>query len=171
MLMALVTWMMMKLGLAPSPEDFARMAREFRERGHHVTLDFGKQTTGVTRWTSDDWQSRPCVGLGYEYYVDRRFHGVGFEVLAQSVGPIFKPDRDVNAFFLGGGLAYYPHRSVRLFTQAGAEIGVNGSAQTVGRLGIGYRFLFFKLGMQPFFYVQQTSTNRAGWSLAFRFEY
>ena len=171
MLMALVTWLMMKMGLAPSPEDFARMDRGFRLRGHHVTLDFGKQSTGATRSTTENWQSRPSVGLGYEYYVDRRFHAVGFEVLGQSLGPIFRPDRNVNAFFVGGGLAYYPHRSVRVFTQGGAEIGLNGDAVAVGRVGVGYRFMFFKLGMQPFFYLQQNSANRGGWGLAFRFEY
>jgi hypothetical protein len=169
--MALITWILMKAGVAPSAEDFARMDRAFRERGHHVTLDFGTNTRGWTRWTDDNWLKRATVGLGYDYYIDRRYHGVGFEVIGQSLGKILKPDHEINAFFLGGGLGYYPIRSVRVFTQAGAEIGLNGQTEVVGRAGMGYRFMFFKLAMQPYFYVQETSAKRPGWSFQFRFEY
>jgi len=111
------------------------------------------------------------VGLGYDYYVDRRYHGVGFELLVQSLGPVLRPDNGPNSFFLGGGLAYYPVRPLRLFIQTGTELHLNGNAEVVGRVGMGFRFMFFQLGMQPFFYVQQTSAGQPGWAMAFRFEY
>lgn len=172
MVMAFITWILMKMGMAPSPEDFIRMAREFRERGHHLTLDFGSQRYGWTRWDEDgEWTKRFIVGLGYDYYVDRRYHGVGFELLAQSLGPVLRPKTDHNYFFLGGGLAYYPVRPFRLFLQTGTEIGAHGHAEVVGRVGAGFRFMFFKVGMQPFFYVQQSSSGQPGWAMAFRFEY
>jgi hypothetical protein len=172
MIMALITLLLMKLGIAPSVDDFARMDREFRERGHHVTLDFGgSRVGGWTRWTDDDWRKDALIGLGYEYYIDRRYHGVGFEVFGQSLGKVFRPDREINSFVVGGGLNYYPVRGLRLFTQAGAQIGLNGDVQTIGRAGLGFRFMFFNVGMQPFFYMQQTSKGNEGYTLAFRFEY
>jgi hypothetical protein len=171
MVMAFITWILMKLGMAPSPEDFLIMARDFRERGHHLTLDFGGQRVGWTRWSDDNWAKLSMVGLGYDYYVDRRYHGVGFELLVQSLGPVLRPDKGPNSFFLGGGLAYYPVRPLRVFMQAGPELHLNGEAELVGRLGMGFRFMFFKLGMQPFFYVQHNSAGQHGWAMAFRFEY
>jgi hypothetical protein len=169
--MAFITWMLMKMGVAPSAEDVLRMAREFRERGHHVTLDFGGQRDGWTRWSDEEWAKLSMVGLGYDYYVDRRYHGVGFEALVQSLGPILRPDKGPNSFFVGGGLAYYPVRPFRLFMQSGAEMHLNGNTDLVARFGAGFRFMFFKVGMQPFFYVQQSTTGRPGWAMAFRFEY
>lgn len=171
MLMAFIMWIMMKMGIQPSAEDFRRMDREFRERSHHLTIDFGGTRIGWTRWTDDNWSKQMTVGLGYEYLIDRRFHGVGFEVLTQSIGSVLKKDGDTNAFFVGGGLAYYPVRGVRLFMQGGEQIDVHGDYATVGRVGAGYRFLFFKVGMQPFFFVQQNSKGQPGWAINFRFEY
>ena len=171
MLMSFIMWVLGLFGVAPSEEDFARFEREFRERGHHLTVDFGGQRFGGTRWTDDDFEKVPAVAIGYEYLVDRRYHGVGFEVLVQSLGSIIKPDRDENAFFVGGGLAYYPIRNLRLFTQAGAQIGTNGDTEGVGRVGLGYRFMFFKMGMQPFGYVQTSTEGQFGWAINFRFEY
>lgn len=171
MLMAFIMWIMMKMGIQPSAEDFLRMDREFRERSHHLTIDFGGTRIGWTRWTDDNWSKQMTVGLGYEYLIDRRFHGVGFEVLTQSQGSVLKQDHDTNSFFVGGGLAYYPVRGVRLFMQAGEQIDVHGNFATVGRVGAGYRFLFFKVGMQPFFFVQQNSKGQPGWAINFRFEY
>jgi len=169
--MAFSLWLMGLMGVAPSEEDMLRSREEFRNRGHHLTHDFGGQRTGTTRWSDSNWLKRASVGLGYEYLVDREHHGVGLEVLAQSLGPIFRPDRDVNAFFVGGGLAYYPVRPLRLFMQAGPEIGVNGDTLGVGRIGLGYRMMFFRLGMQPFAYVQTSTTGQFSWSIQFRFEY
>jgi hypothetical protein len=173
MVMALITWILMKMGMAPGPEDFLRMAREFRERGHHLTIDFGGQRDGWTRWGDDEetWIKHAIVGLGYDYYVDRRYHGVGFEALVQSLGPILRPDHGPNAIFVGGGVAYYPVRPFRLFMQAGPQIHFNGEVDVAGRVGAGFRFMFFKLGMQPYFYVQQTTKGQHGFALGFRFEY
>jgi hypothetical protein len=170
--MAFVTWLLMKMGMAPSLEDFQRMDREFRERGHHLTVDFGKQHVGWTRWSGDpNFQSLALVGLGYEYLVDRKYHGVGFEFQTESHGPVLRPSTGPNSFYLGSGLAYYPIRNVRLFMQGGSEIDMHGDSMAVGRFGAGFRFMFFKLGMQPYFYLQQTTTNQHGWAINFRFEY
>jgi hypothetical protein len=171
MLMAFVTWIMMRLGVAPNAEDFTRMDREFRERGHHMILDFGGQRIGSTRWTDDDFRKQPLIGVGYEYYIDRRFNAVGFEALAQSQGRILRDGDGRNSFFVGGGFNYYPFRGLRLLMQAGSSIDTKGDAVAVGRVGIGVRFMFFKVGMQPYFYLQQTSSNQPGWAINFRFQY
>lgn len=172
MLMAFMMWFLGVLGVAPTEADFQRFDRDFRERGHHVTVDFGGQRFGTTRWTDDDFEKRTVIGLGYEYLIDRRYNGVGFEVLTQSIGSILKNGNSDNSFFIGGGIAYYPIRHVRIFTHGGAEIALDGGAtQGVGRLGLGYRFMFFQLGMQPYAYVQTTTRGDFGWSIGFRFEY
>ena len=169
--MAFITWIMMKAGLAPNADDFARMEREFRERGHHAVLDFGSHKVGWTRWTDDEWRKLFAVGIGYEYLLDRRVHGVGFEALTQSLGQIVRNTDGRNQFYLGGGVNYYPIRGVRLLTQAGVTIDTKGDTQVQGRVGAGFRFMFFKVGMQPYFYVYQTSANQPGWAINFRFEY
>lgn len=171
MLMAFIMWMLGQFGVAPTEEDFARYDRDFRERGHHVTVDFGSQHVGTTRWTDDDHYKLFTVGLGYEYLVERHYHGVGFEVLFQNQGQVIDVDRDTHTFFVGGGLAYYPIRDLRLFTHVGAQIGLDGDVDGVGRIGIGYHFMFFNMGMQPYFYVQGTTTGQPGWGIFFRFEY
>lgn len=170
MIIALITWMMSKFGVAPTPEDFARYNREFRERGHHLIVDFGGTRHGTFRWIDDDFYKQITVGLGYEYLVDRPYNGVGFEVLGQHIGRVLR-EEEHRTFFIGGGLAYYPIRNLRLFTQAGALIDMHGSTDTVGRAGIGYRIMFFNVGVQPNFYLQQTSSGNAGWQLGARFEY
>jgi len=169
--MAFIMWLLGLMGVAPTPEDFARYDRDFREQGHHVTIDFGGQRVGGTRWTDDNYYKLPAVGIGYEYLIDRRYNGVGFEVLGQYLGKVFHPRHDVDQFFVGAGIAYYPQRHVRLFTQGGAQIGLNGDVTAVGRVGIGYRFMFFRMGMQPYAYVQTTSDGQLGWAINFRFEY
>jgi len=170
--MAFVMWFLGLLGVAPTQEDFVRMDREFRERGHHLVIDFGGQRIGGTRWTDDNFDKLAVIGLGYEYLIDRHYHGVGFEVLGQSLGTLFKNGQTDNYFYIGGGLNYYPIRGVRLFTQGGATISLDGAnVEGVGRLGIGYRFQFFQLGMQPYAYVQTTTNGQFGWLIGFRFQY
>jgi hypothetical protein len=172
MIMAFITWMLMKMGIAPSVDDYIRMGREFRERGHHMVLDVGGTRVGWTRWNDDDnFRKQPTIGLGYEYLIDRRFHGSGFEILAQSQGRLLRDGDGRNSFFIGGGPHYYPIRNLRLFMQAGAQIDTAGHAVTLGRVGLGYRFMFFKCGMQPYVYVQQDSKGQPGWAMNFRFEY
>ena len=171
MIMAFIAWMLMKMGVEPSPEDFARMDREFRERGHHAVLDFGGARNGTIRWSDDNWSKQIAVGVGYEYLADRRYNGVGLEVLGESRGNILRPGGGPHSFFVGGGLNYYPIRSVRLLAQGGTQIDMHGNTEAVGRAGLGFRFMFFSVSMQPYVYVQQTSTNDAGWAIRFRFEY
>ena len=169
--MALTMWLLGLAGVAPTEEDFELYDRAFRERGHHLTLDFGGQRIGGTRWSDPNFEKLPSIGMGYEYLIDRHYHAVGFEALGQSIGSIRKHGRSDNSFFVGGGLSYYPVRNVRLFMQAGPQIPLEGRTVAVGRVGIGYRFMFFKLGMQPFAYAEMRSDGQPGWSIAFRFEY
>jgi hypothetical protein len=169
--MSFTMWFLGVLGVQPTPADLERFEREFRERGHHVTLDFGGQRTGGTRWGDPSWNKRPVIALGYAYMVDRPYNGVAFEVLGQSLGRVLRGGRDDNSFFVGGGLAYYPFRPVRLFIHGGAEIDLDGSTQGVGRVGAGYRFMFFNLGVQPIAYVQTTTQGQFGWQIGIRFEY
>jgi hypothetical protein len=170
MVIALITWLMAKMGVAPSPEDFIRMNREFRERGHHLLIDFGGTRHGSIRWVDDDFYKQITAGLGYEYLVDRPYHGVGLEVLGQHIGRVLRSE-DHRMFFIGAGLAYYPIRNLRLFTQGGGQIDMHGHTEAVGRFGLGYRIMFFKVGVQPNIYFQQTSSDSASWQLGARFEY
>jgi hypothetical protein len=170
-LMAFTMWFLGLLGVAPTELDFQRFDREFRERGHHLTVDFGGQRSGGTRWGDPNWSKRPVIALGYNYMIDRRYNGVAFEVLGQSIGKLLKGGRDDNSFFVGGGLAYFPIRHLRVFLHGGAEIDLSANAQGVGRAGLGYRFMFFNLGMQPYVYFQTTTSGEFGWQLGFRFEY
>lgn len=171
MLMAFTIWLLSKFGIHPTAEDFRRYDQMFRERGHHLTLDFGGHRTGTTRWTDSEFTKRPAIGLGYEYLVDRRYNGVGIEVLAQSLGRFVRDGGAPNSVFLGAGLAYYPIRHLRVFTQAGAEIDFDGNEQGVGRAGLGWRFMFFMTGVQPFFYVETTTNGQFGWAINIRFEF
>jgi hypothetical protein len=54
--------------------------------------------------------------------------------------------------------------------QAGALFDDLGTA-TQGRVGVGYRFLFFMLGIMPFVYVQTTDDGRFSWSIGVRIQY
>ena len=173
MLMAGIIWFLGLLGVAPTAADFDNYDTHFRERGHHMTLDFGGQRIGGTRWTDDDWSKSFTVGLGYEYLVDRRYNGVGFEVLFQSLGRYLDMDGGDNYFFLGGGISWYPIRHLRLFMMSGAYMYPywDQKAEVVGRVGVGFRFMFFMLGMQPYVYAETTSTGQEGWGLMFRFEF
>ena len=171
MLMAFVMWFLGLVGVQPDAEDFARYERDFNERGHHMTLDFGGQRVGGTRWTDDDFEKHPVVGIGYEYVVSRPYNGVGFEVLTQSLGKLFDGSGDDNYFFVGGGLAWYPIWHLRLFTQGGTYIDLDGNTEGVGRAGLGYRFMFFMVGMQPYIYAETTTNGQFGWAINFRFEF
>lgn len=169
--MAFMMWMLGKMGVASTAEDFRRYDRDFRERGHHLTIDFGGTRTGGTRWTDPNYSKATTIGLGYEYLIDRTYNGVGIEFLTQSLGRVIRSGGPENSFFVGGGLAWYPIRHVRTFVQSGAEIDVHGRTLAVGRVGAGYRFMFFKVGMQPYFFLQRRSDGSWGWAINFRFEY
>lgn len=171
MLMALTLWLLGRAGIEPTPDDLARYDRQFRERGHHLVLDFGGHRLGGTRWSDPDFEKGLIMGVGYEYFVDRPYNAVGFELVGQSIGSILENGRADNAFFVGGGLNYYPIRHLRLFMQAGPEIPLEGSTVGVGRVGLGYRFMFFQFGMQPYGYYELRTDGQPAWALAFRFEH
>jgi hypothetical protein len=54
---------------------------------------------------------------------------------------------------------------------AGASIPTKGDVEALGRIGLGYRIMFFAVGVQPLTYVQVTSGGTVSWSLGARFEY
>ena len=87
MLMALVIAIMNSAGVAPSPQDFQNYKLKFRERGHHVHMDFGTTRTPQSGGKAFTW------GIGYEYYIHRKYNGVSFEILGQKLGkqrPLFR---------------------------------------------------------------------------------
>lgn len=158
MLMAAMIALMNAAGVAPTPEDLQNYQLQFRERGHHVHLDFGS-TRGDGKQTT--------IGFGYEYLIDRQFNGVSVEILGQKLGDLFKGDQD---WWVGAGIAWWPVRPVKVFLQAGALFDDLGTA-TQGRVGVGYKFPFFMLAVMPFVYVQTTDDGRFSWSLGVRIQY
>ncbi|MFT3921843.1 MAG: hypothetical protein QM778_04855 [Myxococcales bacterium] len=171
MVMGFLVWFLGMFGVQPTPEDFVRMQRQFSERRHHVTLDFAGQRFDGTRWTGDDFRKVVSYSVGYNYLVDRKYNGVGFEVLGQSVGPLRHPGRKTHEYFLGAGLAWYPIQHLRIFMQAGPRIKQGGHAEALGRIGVGYQIMFFAVAAQPFVYVQTTASGVTSWALGGRIEY
>src|SRR5688572_3683479 len=110
MIMAALVWLLGAMGIAPTPEEVIEMERSFRERGHHFTLDFSGTRFGGTRWTDggDDFEKLVTLGFGYEYLIDRKYNGVGFEAQGQTLGAVLRPKTSRHEYFVGGGLAYYP---------------------------------------------------------------
>lgn len=160
MLMAGLLALLNAMGVAPSPEDMANYKLQFRERGHHIQMDFGS-----TR--SEGGGNALTWGLGYEYIVDRQFNGVSFEVLGQKLGDLLKGPQD---WWIGGGIGWWPIRQVKVFMQAGALFDDLGTAAQA-RVGVGYHFLFFMMGIMPYVYVQTTDDGRFSWSIAVRIQY
>jgi hypothetical protein len=163
MLMALMLALLNAAGVAPTPEDMENYKLKFRDRGHHIHMDFGS-----TRPGGEGREGKAFTwGLGYEYYIDRQFNAVSFEVLGQKLGDLFKGPQD---WWVGGGIGWWPVRNLKIFMQAGALFDDLGTA-TQGRVGVGYRFLFFMLGIMPFVYVQTTDDGRFSWSIGVRIQY
>jgi hypothetical protein len=78
---------------------------------HHVHMDFSGTREEVG-------QKNITIGLGYEYHIDRQFNGVSVEVLGQKIGRLlFQGPQD---WWVGGGMGWWPVRSVKVFMQAGA---------------------------------------------------
>ena len=171
MVVALFAWLLGLFGVAPTKEDFARYEREFRERNHHVFVEFAGTRYHGTRWTDDDFYKEPAIGLGYDYLVDRKYNGVGFELYGQSLGKVFNAREHSHNFNIVGGFDYYPIRDLRLFSHGGVNIDDKGHARALGRAGIGYRIMFFNIGMQPFVYMQSTSDGTTTWTLGARIEF
>lgn len=171
MIMAFIIWVLGKAGVEATPERFMAWDRSFRERGHHLIIDFGATRFDGTRWTGDNFEKLITIGLGYEYLIDRKYNGVGFEVLGQVLGPVFRPNRQRHEYFVGGGIDYYPISPLRVFMQAGANILDTGHTEALGRVGLGWRIMFFNVGVQPHAYVQANTAGIWSWAIAARFEY
>ena len=161
MLMALMLAILNSAGVAPTPADLQNYKLKFRERGHHIHMDFGSTRTPQEGGKALTW------GLGYEYYIDRQFNAVSFEVLGQKLGKLFKGPQD---WWVGGGIGWWPIRDLKIFMQAGALFDDLGTAAQ-GRVGAGYRFLFFMVGVMPYIYVQTTDDSRFSWGIGVRIQY
>lgn len=161
MLMALMLVLLNAAGVAPTPAELQNYKLKFRERGHHVHMDWGSTRTPGTGAKALTW------GAGYEYYIDRKFNGVSVEVLGQKLGDLFKGPQD---WWVGGGIAWWPIRTVKVFTQAGALFDDLGTA-TQARVGVGYKLMFFMLAVMPYIYVQTTDDGRFSWSIGVRVQY
>ena len=160
MLMALIALMLQQFGIEASEEDFQRYEQEFRDRGHHVSVDFHS--------TRGEGEKRFTPGVSYEYLVDREHHGYSFEVEGQMLGKLLEThDKD---WFLGAGAGYYPIRPVKLFAMGGSQW-TDGDAAPAGRVGIGYRFMFFNVGVMPNAYYQATTEGQHTWAIGARLQY
>ncbi len=150
MLTALVVMLMNAAGVAPSPQQMQNYQLEYRERMHHVFMDFSSTRNSFR-------EKNITIGLGYEYRIDRQFNGVSFEVLGQKLGSLlFQGPQD---WWIGGGLAWWPIRKVKVFMQAGAFFDEAGVA-TQGRVGVGYNLRLFMIAVMPYVYVQTTDRPR-----------
>ncbi len=160
MLMALIALILQQFGIESTPEDHLRYQQEFNNRGHHIGVDFN-----TTRGEGD---KRFTPGLSYEYLVDREHHGYSFEIQGQMLGDVLQvDDKD---WFVGAGAAYYPIRHVKLFGVAGSQWW-DGEAAFAGRAGVGYRFMFFNVGIMPNAYYQGTTDGIHTWSIGARLQY
>lgn len=159
MLTALIVVLMNAMGVAPTPQQLQNYQLASRERGHHVHIDFGS-----TREPGKD----TTIGLGYEYHIDHQFNGVSVEVLGQKLGKMLgQGEQD---WWVGGGIGWWPTRSLKVFMQAGALFDDLGTAAQ-GRVGLGYAIPLFMLRVMPYGYVQTTDDGRFSWSIAARIQY
>ncbi len=149
MLSALIVAILNASGAGPTPEQVQDYQFAYRERMHHANLDFSS-TRNAFR------QKNITIGLGYEYHVDRQFNGISFEVLGQKIGRLLF--RGPQYWWVGGGIGWWPIRTVKVFMQAGALFDEGGTA-TQGRVGVGYNLRLFMIGIMPYVYVQTTDRN------------
>jgi|GEM_PF-1722262 len=147
MLTALIVMLMNAAGVAPTPAQLQKYELDYRERMHHVYMDFSG-----TR--SSPGPKNITIGLGYEYHIDRQFNGISVEVLGQKLGRLlFKGPQD---WWVGGGIGWWPVRKVKVFAQAGALFDQFGTT-TQGRVGVGYNLRLFMIAIMPYVYVQTTA--------------
>jgi hypothetical protein len=161
MIMALILVLLNSMGVAPTPEELQNYKLKFRDRGHHVHMDFGSTRDPNVDGKALTW------GVGYEYYIDRKFNGISVEVLGQKIGDLFKGPQD---WWVGGGIGWWPVRDLKVFMQAGALFDDLGTAAQA-RVGVGYRLTFFMVAAMPFVYVQTTDDGRFSWSIGIRLQY
>jgi hypothetical protein len=161
MLMAGLLTLLNAMGASPTPQKLEAYKLDYRERMHHVHMDFA--STRI-----DGRNKNITIGLGYEYHIDRQFNGVSVEVLGQKIGKLlFQGDQ---GWWVGGGIGWWPIRHVKVFMQAGALFDGNGTA-VQGRVGVGYNLSFFMLAVMPYLYVQTTDDGQFSWSLGARVQY
>lgn len=152
MLSALMAMLLNASGAAPNPQALQKYELDYRERMHHVHMDFSGTRSAFR-------QKNITIGLGYEYHVDRQFNGVSVEVLGQKIGRLlFKGPQD---WWVGAGVGWWPIRHVKIFLQAGALFDEIGTA-AMGRVGVGYNLRIFMIAVMPYFYVQTTDAARGG---------
>jgi hypothetical protein len=161
MLTALILVLLNNAGVAPSAQDLQNYKLKFRDRGHHIHMDFGSTRSPDMDGKAFTW------GAGYEYYIDHKFNGISVEVLGQKLGKLFKGPQD---WWVGGGIGWWPVRDLKVFMQAGALFDDLGTA-VQARVGVGYRLTFFMVAAMPFVYVQTTDDGRFSWSIGIRLQY
>lgn len=159
MIMAAVIWFLGLLGVAPSEQAMEAMVDDYRLRGHHLTFTFNG-------FRGDQERKPGWMGLGYEYYADRRYHAVSFEVFGLVLGRPFQEDEH---YWVAGGIGYYPVRAIKIFVQAGPLFQVNNTDVLLhGRVGLGYDFEFFVTSVMPFVTIGATNTGEFIWSIGAR---
>jgi hypothetical protein len=170
MLTALIVMLMNAAGVAPTPAQMQKYQLDYRERMHHVHIDFSSTRTGIK-------QKSITIGLGYEYHIDRQFNGVSLEVLGQKIGKL--RFQDTQGWWVGGGIGWWPIRTVKVFMQAGALFDDLGVA-TQGRVGVGYNLRLFMIAVMPYVYFQTTDGARSAdatplrgftWAIGARIQY
>lgn len=169
MLTALIVALMNAAGVAPTPAQLQRYELDYRERMHHVHIDFSSTRTGIGK-------KNITIGLGYEYHIDRQFNGVSVEILGQKLGRLlFQGPQN---WWVGGGIGWWPVRKVKVFMQVGALFDDLGTA-TQGRVGVGYNLRLFMIAIMPYVYFQTTDGSRNSdsplrgftWAIGARIQY
>lgn len=160
MLMAGLLTLLNAMGASPTPQKLENYKLQYRERMHHVHMDFGSTRTGSRKDIT--------IGLGYEYHIDRQFNGVSVEVLGQKIGKLLFQGEQ--GWWVGGGIGWWPIRHVKVFMQAGALFNGMGTA-VQGRVGVGYNLSFFMLAVMPYIYVQTTDDAQFSWLIGARVQY
>ena len=169
MLSALIVVLLNASGAGPTPAKLEGYKLGYQERMHHVHMDFSSTRTAFR-------QKNITVGLGYEYHIDRQFNGVSVEVLGQKIGRLlFQGPQD---WWVGGGIGWWPIRTVKVFMQVGALFDDIGTA-TQGRIGVGYNLRLFMLAVMPYVYFQTTDGSRGSdaplrgfsWAIGARIQY
>jgi hypothetical protein len=170
MLTALIVVLLNASGAGPSPQKLQSYELDYRERMHHVHIDFSSTRVGGRK------NKNITIGLGYEYHIDRQFNGVSFEVLGQKLGRLlFQGEQN---WWVGGGIAWWPVRKLKVFTQAGALFDDLGTALQ-GRVGVGYNLRLFVIAVMPYVYFQTTDGSRGSdsplrgftWAIGARIQY
>jgi hypothetical protein len=140
MLVALVLWLLAKLGMSVSPERLHELENEFYERPAWVNVHFGRVIV-------PDASDRMLLGIGYERRLGaQRYVGLGF------VADLALP-RDIDkigaADFLVAVQAYvHPIRTLEL-TYAIGGYWHNEQLKPLNRWSVGYRVMTINFAPVP----------------------